>query len=527
MTQDSFSPFDLAPSSVTDIIKNPNGKIETLLKDEHTFRFFNTGDSRIVKYFCNHVKELLIYAFKQYEIKNPQSFDYEQLSSRAFAILEHSDPTLTESMLHNDQLRDIASSILWKKDPESVLLSRLSSLTLVAFLYSPMFAQVSCGYILQMLNYVSEPTVLSLFQIVCSSEDRNVLVQQWLLSLSFPDILFEEIEAIQQSLSISFNNSETLLHQFQLFQYSSDEANKYCGLLKIVHFCSESLILSESVRTQRFLELLHNNLGELPQFIEDARWQAISSMYSQNTCEFLRCFFNPAISILNDEHLSKTLSGISAIEFINTMAQNDQILRQFLSIAEVTKTIIMLMINNPDHSILQETARKYLYSVFHHPKTREAALTDSIPLILETAKKNSNKLNETKSSNKQTEQESNTNTQNQPEDKKVAESQDNEKPLKNNEDNDMHSKNESNEKCNVSLKASMYAVLNLAINLGKTDSKTLNLLKTIPGLFDFVQHELAEYNAKQMQFYGGIAPPPQTYEMKELANRSLDQMHWF
>lgn len=559
----------LAPASITELLNNPNSKIEDILIDNITFRFFNTGDPQLVRYFCNHVKDLLSFTFRLNDPSNPKRknnsdnkklseeelWRYDQMSSRSFAILEHSDPTLTEAMLSNDQLRDIASSILWENNPESVLLSRLSSLTLVAFLYNPTIAQSSCGYVLQMLNYVSEPSILSLFEIVCSAEDRNVILQQWLMSLSFTDILYKEIEDIQLKISKSFDktscnktSSENLLDEFQILMQKSQKANQYCGLLKIVTFCSKSLVLSQSVRTQRFVELLNKDLGLLPQFIEDIRWESIASMYCNQTSELLRGFFNPAINILQDSKLCTTLSGISAIHLMTTIVQNDQVLRPFMSIAGITKLIVKLMIEHPDHSFLHSAARNYLQISFQHPKTRTSALNDAIPAILEASKSLEDLIQN------ETQDELSTKTLNSeiPENLPLTSSENeasispensgNISPIGSPSKSFVNSELGSTIKrlstsgeviiapvteFDASLRASLFTVMNNAVNLGKTDQKTMNELKKIHGFLDFVRTELARYNQIAVKFYGGSAPPPQICNAKDMANDSVFRMRGF
>lgn len=620
MSLDNTEPIFLQPSSILELLNNPKSKIEDVLTDNITFRLFNTGDPRLVRYFCDHVKDLLRLAFKltdptspkrniklgensnTQEISEQALWRYEQLSSRSFAILEHSDPTLTEAMLSNDQLRDIASSILWENNPESVLLSRLSSLTLVAFLYNPSIAQSSCGYVLQMLNYVSEPSILSLFEIVCSSEDRNVVLQQWLLSLSFTDILYSEIEDIQKKLTKSFDtnnnrsspsqypssSNENLLDEFNHQMQMSQKANQYCGLLKIVTFCSKSLVLSESVRTHRFVELLNQDYGILPQFIEDIRWESISSMYCNQTSELLRGFFNPAINILQDSHLCTTLSGISAIKLLTTMAQNDLVMRPFMSIAGVTKLIIKLMIEHPDHSFLHMAAKDFLQALFMHPKSRKNAMQDSLPAILEASKylvENIEPLSEpdnevdskTTDDNLSSNLESNSfnlnlkssdNSSDNSQGNILAKVPANSAPsslTRNFKGSHLNlptssapsslsrnygsSGSNSTNSClcplgrdstasadfnipaitefNASLRASLFTILNMAINLGKADQKTMTDLKMIPGLLEFAKTTLADYNSKLIKFYGGSAPPPQICNAKDMANDSVFRMRGF
>ena len=210
-------------------------------------------------------------------------------------------------MLSDDKLRDIASSILWKTNPESVFLSRLSSLTLISFLYSPTLAQSSCGYILQMLNYVYEPSVLFLFKTICSSKNKNTAIQQWLLSLNFPDILYKEIERFHPSRDAS---------------YFDIDANQYCGLIKIVKCCTNSPLLSTSVRTLKFVELLNFDLEQYPRFVENYRWETAAALHCAHTADLLRAFFNQAINLIVDLKSCPTLSGVSAIKLLTKMVED-------------------------------------------------------------------------------------------------------------------------------------------------------------------------------------------------------------
>jgi hypothetical protein len=54
-----------------------------------------------------------------------------------------------------------------------------------------------CGSIFQLFDSLFEPTFVFLFETICSPDAVDWMVSEWLLSFSFPNILFPEIESLK------------------------------------------------------------------------------------------------------------------------------------------------------------------------------------------------------------------------------------------------------------------------------------------------------------------------------------------
>jgi hypothetical protein len=272
-------------------------------------------------------------------------------------------------MLANNLLHSIAFEILDQSNPKPRLLSRLSSLTLSAFLVDPDLAKDCCGFILQLFYYLFEPTVLSLVETICADHDGDPSIPDWLLSLSFPQILYKEIESLTPPPDCS---------------RGSPEANRICGLFQVFTYSARSPQLRPSFCTPVFAEVLCKYSGDYPHFIEDSRWEALAVMYCRETSELLGGMFNSAIQILQTEARNVARSGVAAIELLTQMIKVDDLLRPFMS-SEVIKVVLNLLLRNPNHSVLQTVAREFLSALLLHAKTRANAAREIVPELLAVA----------------------------------------------------------------------------------------------------------------------------------------------
>jgi hypothetical protein len=308
--------------------------------------------------FCAHIHDLFSLAFSPEE---------SNLHARAFAVLDFAEPTLMREMLANNLLHSIAFKILDQANPRSLLLSRLSSLTVNAFETNPESARDRCGFIFQLFYYLFEPMVVSLFETICADHDGDRTIADWLLSLSFPQVVFNEIENLCPPADCS---------------RGSAEANRICGLFHVFTFAARSPQLRPAFCTPSFAEVVCKYSGEYPDFIEDCRWEALAVMYGSATGELLRGMFHSAIQILQTESRNVCLAGVAAIELLTQMIRADSILRPFIS-SDVIKDVLKLLLANPNHSILQAVSREFLCALLLHPKTRLTAAKAIVPEVLE------------------------------------------------------------------------------------------------------------------------------------------------
>jgi hypothetical protein len=305
--------------------------------------------------FVNHTHDLLQLAFF-----SPDRF----LSSQAFAILDAGNSSLMQAILLGDSLHGVAFKILDLPSLSSVQLGRLCSLTAAGFATAPDLAKESCGYVFHMFYYLSEPAVISLFEGLCSSDDREIC--EWLLDVSFPDILLRELQVIPIPTNLN-------------------EANRIAGLFQIFRACASSQ-LRNSVCTPAFVEALCQNLDLFPPFVEDLRWHCLSISYCGLTSELMCGLFHSAISIVSGPR-SVTLSGVSALELMTRMLKIDSLLRPFMASEEVLEIPLRILLTDSNHSILMAAAREFVMATIMHIETRAAALTFVLPDLLAAAQK--------------------------------------------------------------------------------------------------------------------------------------------
>jgi hypothetical protein len=351
-------------------------------------------------------------------------------------------------MLAADLLHSVAFKIFDQPVPQSLLLSRLSSLTLCAFQKVPELARDCCGFIFQLFYYLFEPTVVSLFETICSPDAVDSMVAEWLLSLSFPNILFQEIESLTPPHDAS---------------RSSPAANRICGLFHVFTYCARSNQMRAAVCNPRFVEVLCKYSGEYPDFVEDRRWEALALIYCRSTSELMGGMFHSAVQILQTDCRKLSLAGISVIELFTQIVKIDDVLRPFMSTAEIIKLVLGLVFENPNHSILQASAREFLSALLLHAKTRMTAIREIVPQVL-----------------------------------RILAGAD-----------------------NRNLASSLFEILQTATNIGKTDPRASAIMREFDGFPQFVGGMLAQRNIALNRSYGGPLPGPTLGDVKALAKAHI------
>ena len=135
--------------------------VEEVLRESLTFRLFRQEEARVVDFFVTHVDQLLKLAFSDNE-----------MSAKAFAILEHSDPAVTAAMLKDQRFHRLALVIVGTTEANNLHLSRLASLTHAVLTVDQHFIMTSCGFILQLLSFAWETSVFDLFEYMCTMNEN-------------------------------------------------------------------------------------------------------------------------------------------------------------------------------------------------------------------------------------------------------------------------------------------------------------------------------------------------------------------
>ncbi|KAH0793288.1 hypothetical protein GPJ56_002846 [Histomonas meleagridis] len=351
------------PEDIRKLMSKGESALEKILDKEMTFRLFRSSEPTIVKYFVDNSDKLLELAFDKSESKN-------ELGAKAFAILEHSQADLTRAILSHQSLHRHAVDTIQDTVVSQNLLfiNRLTSLTLAVFYFDPVAATRSCGYLMQLLSLLSEPTVLSLFETLCSGnfENREV-VQGWLIEMGFPEIIYNEIDSCQPNTDCT---------------HYSKEANYIYSLFRIVCFCGTSPILGPKFCTPNFVKALNLNVGGFSEFIEYQRWETLTALYCEKTKESMRGLFPIATEIIRDEHLIKTRAGVAALELLSLMLNFDgDVFTSFFLTMDISNVIINAIISNSSHTHLHFAALEYFRYAFMNQQLM-SELWKTIPEII-------------------------------------------------------------------------------------------------------------------------------------------------
>jgi hypothetical protein len=346
------------PDTIRDLLASGSTLTEDVLREPLTFRLFRSQNAQLINFFVVHIDQLL-------QITFDESQDSE-LSSRAFAILEYSHPTVTSALLANQKLNRTACSIIGMSN-KSLYLNRLGSLTLVA-LYSESAVFIeSCGYILQLIDELQEIGVLSLFETMCSPDEGFDTVQSWLVNIGFPQAILKIIDDYPSQ------RDATRLDRGGIVLSS---------LYRIITLCGSSPILGPKFCTVAFVTVLNRTVGECADFIEFQRWEAFSALYCQVTHEGMRGLFPYAVELLRDSHSATARSGVAAVDLLGVMMRIDgSVLVPYMVDLEVAPLVLRLLFQHAQHTIFRQTALGFFDGVCRIESIRRGVIQEIFRLV--------------------------------------------------------------------------------------------------------------------------------------------------
>lgn len=353
------------PTDLKELLSSDSTKLEDILNRDITFRLFRTNEPTMISFLSKHIDQLLSLSF------DPKSD--QEISAKAFAILEHSQQSLTKLLLEKQRIHNTACTVLANPvDLNPLFLNRLASLTLTVIYYDPALIIGNCGYILQLIPFVTEPSILSLFESLCSpNEDKDFIqIQKWMNSVGFTEVILKELDDFPVQME-----SATLL---------TPSANYYSALLRLVAVCGSSPIFGPSVCTYQFVTALNRTAGNYPLFVENQRWEAISAIYCQQTKDAMHGFFPLALEILDDKLRCNTRSGTAAIDLLSVMVEIDPVLLDFIISSNVPQKILNLVINFPDATLLHISVIDFIKIALQNNQIRKNFAQDLYKILLTT-----------------------------------------------------------------------------------------------------------------------------------------------
>ena len=431
------------PESLRDLLASGSTTTEEVLRQDITFRLFRSANPQLINFFVVHINQLLQLAFDA-------TCDLE-ISAKAFAILEHSQPTVIAAVLADQKFHKVACAILTSDDAvhKSLLFNRLASLTLSAMYVDPHHVIESCGFILQLIEFLSEPGILSLFENMCAPDESLYEIQKWLITLGFPEAMLKYVE------DFPCQRDATIM---------SEQANQLCGLFRVICVCGASPILGPHFCKYPFITVLNRTVGEYPDFVEFQRWETFVAVYCHTTKENMRGLFPNAMEILGDPVQSVTRCGVAAIDLLTVMMSLDRELIPFMASMNVVNTVLSLVIDNPNHTILHTSALEFFLAVFRIEELRTPVLDELLGVLAEAFSEK-----------------------------------------------------------NVALRFTLYKLVKKLIKVAKSDSKLMARLKKNEVFMDMLRTTFPGYQALLRMPYGGVSAKTIEEEAAQIATRALDR----
>jgi hypothetical protein len=348
------------PDAIRNLLSSGSTTIEDILRQDLTFRLFRSANSQLVNFFACRIDQLLRIAFDESAAPD--------LSAKAFAILEHSHRVVTRALMDDQKLNRTACTVIGTESihNKSLLLNRLASITFCALYLDKNAFMESCGFILALIDKLYEPTILHLFESICSRSEGLDEIQKWLVKIGLPPTILQEIDTFPPLSDLS---------------RMSQEANLLSGLFRLICVCASSPIIGPAFCTSKSVAVLNRTVGDYPDFVENERWECLAAIYCPKNCEMMQGLFPCALDVITDPAKSVSRCGVAALDLVTGMVQFDQTLIPFMIQMDVVSTVLQLMIRNPFHTTLHFAVLDFFQVVLKNNELRTPSLNGVIGTV--------------------------------------------------------------------------------------------------------------------------------------------------
>ena len=231
------------------LVHDTSPELAEVLKNPAVLRTYRLGSPPLVRFFTDHIRELLELAFKD---------DCKKLTICAFKILTMPGNTLIAPLLEIARFGEYALEILSLPPPQlnERLISRLASVTLTVLASEYEDSLSYCNFVFHLLRHCENIGVFGLFCTIASAQalDR---VQKWLIEIGFADYVIRE-------LSTAVTNGATV---------------RETALLRLVAETAVNPRIFAAFNDRRVVAALNVDVDSDWMF-ENARWGAINAICS-------------------------------------------------------------------------------------------------------------------------------------------------------------------------------------------------------------------------------------------------------
>ena len=317
---------------------------------------------QIILYLSEHLNDLLELSFSE---------DLSNITNDAFNIIKHIYTLIINSFLNLPDFHYTVNEVLNRDNPSSRCLSRVCSLTQLILLSTNSNFPSSCGFILQLIKYINDLSILYFFEEIILEEFSYSLTHKWISENGFSELILNEIQ------SITLKNNKNI--------YLSKSYQKMKNLLIIFKYCKSSTILRKKFEKIFSLQIIIS-LPRISNYIEDEKWDIIRTYYTKNTYLELNYLFNYLINIISEPFNKISNFNFSILKIFIKILKKNYNLNNFLK-SPLHQILLRFIFQFYENTFLMNIILKFLEISFQKfPLNIQYAETILPPLLYEGTK---------------------------------------------------------------------------------------------------------------------------------------------
>lgn len=359
------------------MLSPPTAPIEEVLLLPYIAQSARVGFPQLIDYFSAHYKDLLKYAFSL-----PTPDVNPNLSKHAYTILLMGDPKILLPMLKDFSFRDVATELLSQNDLKPILIGRLSSITQACLANLSQQATDSCGFIYRLLTYCGNPSVFNFFVTICGEDERFIPAQHWLNDMGFSLFVFREFDKID----VNYKPEDvTGIWKDPIFI-------RYLCLYQLITKCCQNEILQKGFRTIELVKLLKKEFVNSPDYLNSAKWSAITAATCQDIAVPLLDVIPHALKVLTEPFEKLKSFRVSALEFITQMMKLAPMTYSLLLESSMPQMLINLVFAFPNSTILHMAFLQFVETGLTHESFAMKIVSVYAPVCIDCAIQGTNRV---------------------------------------------------------------------------------------------------------------------------------------
>ena len=278
-----------------------------------------------------------------------------EFSKRAFFLLTTSSHKAVEALLQNDAFFMKATEILASRDADPLVISRLSAI-LGHILVEHKSSVTECVcFVMQLLKYVEDPSVFSLFCLILDSGSTVKEIPALLARSNFASLVLSEFENADQ--------------------------DKLANLVAIVRLCLKHRVLGPSFRNERVLNGLIRLMNGSDMLVLNQAWQAIGALCVDSMASKMTNLLGVALAIL--EHSSEFhMYHVFACDFIGKLVYYTPGSIGSEGKKRVIAVVIDLMERYPNNTNLMGSVFRIIRSGVKNSAFLQEVMNKIVPLLV-------------------------------------------------------------------------------------------------------------------------------------------------